>query len=210
MKQGKAHVVIGTRSAIFAPVDNLGLIIIDEEQEETYKSENDPRYNARDIAKFRCAKAECLLVLGSATPDIVTRYNAEIGRYSYFRLASRYNAMCLPEVQIVDMKRELRHGNGGNISSYLRDELTENISRGEQSILFSIAAGTNKLISCVECGYTYKCPRCSVSLTYHSANKRLMCHYCGYSQWLDETLPRLRRSTQLCRRRDAGCRGGAG
>ena len=189
VKQGKAHVVIGTRSAIFAPVDRLGLIIIDEEQEETYKSENDPRYNARDIAKFRCAKAECLLVLGSATPDIVTRYNAEIGRYSYFRLASRYNAMCLPEVQIVDMKRELRHGNGGNISSYLRDELTENISRGEQSILFLNRRGTNKLISCVECGYTYKCPRCSVSLTYHSANKRLMCHYCGYSQWLDESCP---------------------
>ena len=189
IKKGEAHLVIGTRSAVFAPVENLGIIIIDEEQEETYKSENDPRYNARDIAKFRCAKAECLLVLGSATPDIVTRYNAEIGRYSYFRLASRYNAMCLPEVQIVDMKRELRHGNGGNISSYLRDELTENISRGEQSILFLNRRGTNKLISCVECGYTYKCPRCSVSLTYHSANKRLMCHYCGYSQWLDESCP---------------------
>lgn len=189
VKQERAHVVIGTRSAIFAPADKLGLIIIDEEQEETYRSENDPRYNARDIAKFRCAKAGCLLVLGSATPDIVTRYSAETGRYSYFRLDSRYNEMCLPEVRIVDMKRELRCGNGGNISSFLREELAENISRGEQSILFLNRRGTNKLISCVECGYTYKCPRCSVSLTYHSANKRLMCHYCGYSQWLDDTCP---------------------
>ena len=189
IKQGKAHVVVGTRSAIFAPVGSLGLIIIDEEQEETYKSENDPRYNARDIAKFRCTKAECLLVLGSATPDIVTRYSADVGKYSYFRLSSRYNEMRLPDVRIVDMKRELRRGNGGNISSFLHDELSENISRGEQSILFLNRRGTNKLISCVECGYTYKCPRCSVSLTYHSSNKRLMCHYCGYSRWLDEACP---------------------
>lgn len=189
IKKGKARVVIGTRSAIFAPVSNLGLIIIDEEQEETYKSDNTPRYNARDIAKFRCARAKALLTLGSATPDIVTRYNAEIGRYKYFRLDTRYNAMCLPEVKIVDMKKELRHGNGGNISSFLKEELEENISRGEQSILFLNRRGTNKLVTCGECGYTYKCPRCSVSLTYHSLNGRLMCHYCGYSAPLDETCP---------------------
>ncbi len=189
IKKGKARVVIGTRSAIFAPVSSLGLIIIDEEQEETYKSDNTPRYNARDIAKFRCARAKALLTLGSATPDIVTRYNAEIGRYKYFRLDTRYNAMCLPEVKIVDMKKELRHGNGGNISSFLKEELEENISRGEQSILFLNRRGTNKLVTCGECGYTYKCPRCSVSLTYHSLNGRLMCHYCGYSAPLDETCP---------------------
>lgn len=189
IKQGKAHVVIGTRSAVFAPVDKLGLIIIDEEQEETYKSENSPRYDAREVAKFRCAKAECLLLLGSATPDIVSRYNAEIGKYHYFRLDTRYNDMQLPEVRIVDMKRELRRGNGGNISSFLRAELEENITRGEQSILFLNRRGTNKLISCGECGYTYKCPRCSVSLTYHSTNGRLMCHYCGYSQRIDSACP---------------------
>lgn len=189
IKKGKARVVIGTRSAIFAPVSNLGLIIIDEEQEETYKSDNTPRYNARDIAKYRCARAKALLTLGSATPDIVTRYNAEIGRYKYFRLDTRYNAMCLPEVKIVDMKKELRHGNGGNISSFLKEELEENISRGEQSILFLNRRGTNKLVTCGECGYTYKCPRCSVSLTYHSLNGRLMCHYCGYSAPLDEACP---------------------
>ena len=189
VKRGKAHVVIGTRSAVFAPVENLGLIIIDEEQEESYKSDNAPRYNARDIARYRCAHAECMMLLGSATPDITTRYNAQIGRYNYLRLDTRYNAMKLPDVRIVDMKRELRRGNGGNISSVLRDELADNIDKGEQSILFLNRRGTNKLISCGECGYTYKCPRCSVSLTYHSSNKRLMCHYCGYSQWVDDSCP---------------------
>ena len=189
IKNGRAKVVIGTRSAIFAPVSNLGIIIIDEEQEETYKSENSPRYNARDIAKYLCSKAGCLLVLGSATPDISSRYNAETGKYSMFTLSERYNDMRLPEVKIVDMKRELRRGNGSDISDCLRDELEANIARGEQSILFINRRGAHKLISCGDCGYTYKCPRCSVSLTYHSANKRLMCHYCGYSRRVDDSCP---------------------
>ena len=189
IKNGRAKVVIGTRSAIFAPVSNLGIIIIDEEQEETYKSENSPRYNARDIAKYLCSKAGCLLVLGSATPDISSRYNAETGKYSMFTLSERYNDMRLPEVKIVDMKRELRRGNGSDISDCLRDELDANIARGEQSILFINRRGAHKLISCGDCGYTYKCPRCSVSLTYHSANKRLMCHYCGYSRRVDDSCP---------------------
>ncbi len=189
IRKGEAHLVIGTRSAVFAPVENLGIIIIDEEQEETYKSENSPRYNAVDVAKYLCAKSECLLLLGSATPDISSRYNAEIGRYKFFSLASRYNDRALPKVEIVDMKDELRHGNGSNISSVLCRELEENIGRGEQSILFINRRGANKLITCGECGYTYKCPRCSVSLTYHSANGRLMCHYCGYSRRIDDFCP---------------------
>ena len=189
IKCGKARVVIGTRSAVFAPAENLGLVIIDEEQEETYKSENSPRYNARDIAKYRCARAGCLLLLGSATPDIVSRYNAQTGRYAFFSLPTRYSDVGLPSVRIVDMKRELRGGNGGNISSFLKEELQTNIDRGEQSILFLNRRGANKLISCGECGYTYKCPRCSVSLTYHSFNRRLMCHYCGYSRRMDQVCP---------------------
>ncbi|MEG0940290.1 MAG: primosomal protein N' [Oscillospiraceae bacterium] len=189
IKSGAARVVIGTRSAIFAPVQNLGIIIIDEEQEDSYKSENNPRYHARDIAKFRCARAGATLLLGSATPNIVSRYNAQIGRYSFFTLPGRFNQMSMPRVEIVDMKKELRAGNGGNLSSVLINELRENISRGEQSILFLNRRGMSKLISCCECGYTYKCPRCSVSLTFHSANNRLMCHYCGYSQGLDEACP---------------------
>ena len=188
VRAGKARLVIGTRSAVFAPCRNLGLIIIDEEQEETYKSENSPRYNARDIAKFRCARSGCLLLLGSATPDIVSRYAAETGRYAYFRLETRYNERELPAVSIVDMKRELRRGNGGSISKLLRDEIAQNIERGEQSILFINRRGAHKLVSCGDCGYTYRCPRCSVSLTYHSANKRLICHYCAYSRRVDESL----------------------
>ena len=189
IRQGKAHLVIGTRSAVFAPVENLGILIMDEEQEETYKSENTPRYHARDIAKYRCAQAGCLLLLGSATPDIVSRYQASVGKYAYFSLPTRYNARALPEVKIVDMKRELRRGNSGTISSFLKEELEENLRRGEQSILFINRRGARKLISCGECGFTYKCPRCSVSLTYHSVNHRLLCHYCGYSQPIEPVCP---------------------
>ena len=189
IRSGKARLAIGTRSAVFAPCENLGLIIIDEEQEETYKSENSPRYHARDIAKYRCARSGALLLLGSATPDIVSMYKAQTGQYAYFSLKNRYNEQQLPAVEIVDMKRELRCGNGGNISRKLSKELAANIERGEQSILFLNRRGANKLISCGDCGYTYKCPRCSVSLTYHSNNRRLMCHYCGFSQWIDDACP---------------------
>ena len=188
-KNGDARLVIGTRSAVFAPFENLGLIIIDEEQEESYKSENSPRYHARDIAKYRCAKTDSLLLLGSATPDIESRYAAETGKYKYFELHERYNEMRLPAVSIVDMKSELRSGNGGNISARLQNELGENLERGEQSILFINRRGANKLISCGECGHIYKCPNCSVSLTYHSSNRRLMCHYCGYSRKPDSFCP---------------------
>lgn len=189
VKSGAAKLVIGTRSAVFAPFENLGLIIIDEEQEESYKSENTPRYHARDIAKYRCAKAGALLLLGSATPDLESRYAAEIGKYKYFELSERYNEMQLPSVSIVDMKSELRSGSGGNISAQLRNALAENLERGEQSILFINRRGANKLISCGDCGYIYKCPNCSVSLTYHSSNRRLMCHYCGYTQKPDQSCP---------------------
>ena len=189
IRAGKARLVIGTRSAVFAPAADLGLVIIDEEQEESYKSENSPRYNTRDVAKYLCARAGCLLLLGSATPDISSRYYAETGRYSFFSLPERYNDMALPEVRIVDMKRELRRGNTGDISVPLRDALEETMTRGEQSILFMNRRGAHKLISCGSCGYTYKCPHCSVSLTYHSSNRRLICHYCGYSRRVDPLCP---------------------
>ena len=189
IRNGDARVVIGTRSAVFAPVRDLGLIIIDEEQEDTYKSENSPRYHARDVAKFRCAHTGAFLLLGSATPNVVTMYAAKTGRYAFFELSERFNQRALPKVEIVDMKKELRAGNGGDLSSVLLNELAENLARGEQSILFLNRRGTNKLITCRECGYTYSCPHCSVSLTYHSANGRLMCHYCGYSQTVGECCP---------------------
>lgn len=189
VKSGAARVIIGTRSAVFAPVPDLGAIIIDEEQEDTYKSENAPRYHARDVAKRRCQKSGALLLLGSATPDIESRYLAETGKYAYFVLPERYNNLDLPRVAIVDMKREFRQENGGSISSVLRNELQKNLEAGEQSILFLNRRGAVRLIACGDCGYIYACPHCSVSLTYHSANKRLMCHYCGYSRGRDAQCP---------------------
>lgn len=189
IKKGEARVVIGTRSAVFAPVQNLGLIIIDEEQEDSYKSENTPRYHARDVAKYRCAASRAHLLLGSATPDIESRYFAETGKYSFFTLPGRFNEMELPDVRIVDMKRELKAGNGGSISGFLRAEIEKNIEKSEQTILLLNRRGANTLITCAECGFTYKCERCSVSLTYHSANRRVMCHHCGYSERVSDECP---------------------
>lgn len=183
IRSGDARLVIGTRSAVFAPVQDLGIVIIDEEQEDTYKSENAVRYHARDIAKYLCHKAGALLLLGSATPDIASRYQAEIGQYALFTLPGRYNSMQLPSVRIADMKQELRAGNGGVISSLLRSEIQDNLERGEQSILFLNRRGTNKIVCCQECGFIYQCPNCSSSLTYHSIGNRLMCHYCGHVQF---------------------------
>ncbi len=189
IKTGRARVVVGTRSAVFAPCSDLGLIIIDEEQEYTYKSENAPRYHARDAAKYRCASSNALLVLGSATPDVESRYRAEQGIYHFFTLRSRFNARQLPAVRIVDMRQELRGGNGSEISGVLLSELQENIRRGEQSILFLNRRGTASLVVCGECGHTYTCPHCSVNLTWHSANRRLICHHCGYTRPLDDACP---------------------
>lgn len=188
-RNGSAKLVIGTRSAVFAPLSDLGLIIIDEEQESSYKSESTPRYHARDISRYLCAKSGAMLLLGSATPDIESRYAAETGRYRLFTISERYNDMSLPSVSIVDMKRELGRTGSGNISLELRNEIAANIEKNEQSILFINRRGANKLISCAECGYVYKCPHCSVSLTYHSHNRRLICHYCGYSRHPDAECP---------------------
>lgn len=189
IKSGKVKVVIGTRSAVFAPVENLGLIIIDEEQEHTYKSESAPRYHARDIAKYRCVQSNAFLLLGSATPSVESMYSARNGKYTLYTLKSRYNKRDLPEVIIADMKKELKRGNGTYISSPLMKELRKNIDRGEQSILFINRRGASSQVVCGECGYVYTCPRCSVSMTYHLANNRLMCHYCGTSIPVDGACP---------------------
>ncbi|MBR1496212.1 MAG: primosomal protein N' [Oscillospiraceae bacterium] len=190
VRSGAAKLMIGTRSAVFAPAEQLGLVILDEEQEDSYKSESAPRYHARDVAKYRCAADGALLVLGSATPDIVSRYRAETGRYAFFRLDSRYNRMSLPEVRVVDMKRELRAGNGSPFSALLLDELQKNLDAGQQSILFLNRRGTAKLVSCVDCGFTFRCPNCSVNLTYHSAGGgRLMCHVCGHTRKVAPVCP---------------------
>ena len=189
IRAGHVRVVVGTRSAVFAPLEDIGLIVLDEEQEHTYKSENSPRYHAREIAKYRVAHAGGLLLLSSATPSVESMYGAKTGKYKLFRIENRYNEKKLPSVIIADMKSELKNGNGGSISSVLLRELEENIVKGEQSILFINRRGSNPLVACGECGFTYECHRCSVSMTYHSANERLLCHYCGYSLPLPESCP---------------------
>lgn len=189
VRTGKARVVLGTRSAVFAPLKNLGLIILDEEQEYSYKSENVPKYHARDVAKYRCAHHGALLLLGSATPSVESMYLAQTGVYHLFTLSHRYNEQALPSVFIADMKEELRAGNGGAVSLPLRQCLEENLKAGEQSIFFLNRRGANRMVVCGECGAVPSCPRCSVYLTYHSANRRLMCHYCGHSQPLPDACP---------------------
>ena len=188
-RRGEARVVVGTRSAVFAPLPDLGVIILDEEQEPSYKSEQNPRYHAREVARYRCYKAGALLLLGSATPSVDTMYHARQGDYHLFELRQRFNERALPAVTIVDMRKELRQGNGGCISSVLAQKLEETVDRGEQAILFLNRRGANRLVTCGECGETPTCPRCSVHLTYHSANRRLMCHYCGHSQPWPERCP---------------------
>ena len=189
IRRGDVKVVLGTRSAVFAPLTNLGLIIMDEEQEGTYTSENPPRYQTRDIAQFRCARQNALLLLGSATPTVETSYYARSGRYEVFHLDRRYNEQSLPDVTIADMRRELRAGNDGVLSAPLRTELAANIERGEQSILFLNRRGSARMLLCGDCGAVPECPRCSVPLTYHSANRRMMCHYCGFSRPVFDRCP---------------------
>lgn len=188
-RDGKARVVIGTRSAIFAPLPNLGLLILDEEQEGSYKSEHVPRYHARDVAKYRAGRAGALLVLGSATPSVETMYRAKEGKYHLFCLPHRYNERVLPRVSVVDLRKELREGNDTPLSTPLTNAIQENLERGEQSILFLNRRGASPMMICRSCGEAPVCPRCSAYLTYHSANRRLMCHYCGHSQPLPEACP---------------------
>ncbi|MBR2716240.1 MAG: primosomal protein N' [Oscillospiraceae bacterium] len=189
IRTGLVDVAVGTRSAVFAPLDRLGLVILDEEHESTYQSESAPRYHARDVAKFRCVSAGCMILLGSATPSVESMYEAKRGVYRLFRLRSRFNTKPLPRVLIADMKEELRGGGSGNVGSVLRKELEENFRRGEQSILFLNRRGSSSLVHCPECGFTFSCPRCSVKLTYHAANSRFMCHFCGHSQPAEARCP---------------------
>lgn len=182
VKRGEAVVAIGTRSAVFSPFDNLGLVIIDEEQEHTYKSESSPRYHARDAARFRCAHNKALLLLASATPSIETYTAAVSGRYELCKLTKRYGNAHLPSVETVDMNAEMQSGNASMLSRRLIECLQENIDEHKQSILLLNRRGHNTFVSCGGCGEVVSCPNCSISLTYHSANNRLMCHYCGYSQ----------------------------
>ena len=183
IKRGEADLVIGTRSAIFAPVKNLGLIIIDEEQEHTYKSDNNPKYHARDIARFRVAKTNSLLLLASATPSVESYKKAIDGKYTLIELKHRYGKAKLPQVEIADMREELRAGNGMGLSITLLDRIGTALHKKEQSILFLNRRGYHNFVSCASCGKAITCPNCSVSMTHHTDRiyhkSELVCHWCG-------------------------------
>lgn len=181
IQSGRARVVIGTRSAVFAPVQNLGVLIVDEEQDGAYKSEQSPRYHARDVAKYRAAHENALLVLGSATPSVETYYGAKQGKYPVFTLTERFLGASLPEVQIADLRGQAREGRSGVIGQQLESELIDTLNRGKQAILFLNRRGNSRVIGCALCGWVPECPSCSTSMTYHSASGRAMCHYCGAS-----------------------------
>lgn len=181
IRSGRARVVIGTRSAVFAPVRDLGLIVLDEEQDSAYKSEQSPRYHARDVAKRRVQQEHAVLVLGSATPSIESYYGAQQGRYPMFTLRERYQGAALPQVTIADIRGESRAGWTYTIGQTLYEALQENLERGEQSILFLNRRGNSRVIGCSMCGWVPECSSCSTTLTYHSVSGRAMCHFCGAS-----------------------------
>ncbi len=189
IKANQVRIVIGTRSAIFAPLKNIGIIILDEEGEASYKSEAPPRYHARELAKLRCVNHNATLLLGSATPSIDSYYHAQKGTYSFFTIEERFQNANLPNVYLVDMLEEQRHCNLSPISEILGQQLLLNLQQGEQSILLINRRGYNSFATCMQCGEVITCPSCDVAMTYHKANGYLMCHYCGHTKKFDQTCP---------------------
>ncbi len=182
IREGKARVVIGTRSAVFAPLKNIGLVVIDEEHEHTFRSDEPPRYHARDVAKYICYKNNALLLLGSATPSMDSAYRARVGEYAFFSMENRYGEATLPEVLVSDMRSAFSSGYTGAFGPELLKLTTESVEQGCQAVLMLNRRGTSKSLRCMECGYVPSCESCSVSLAYHSENGRMMCHQCGYSE----------------------------
>lgn len=180
IKTGKAKIIIGARSAIFAPVNDLGIVIIDEEHDSSYKSESSPRYNVKDIARYLGKKYDVPIVYGSATPDMDTYHRALSGEIELLELTKRANNSKLPNVEIVDLKQELANGNRSMISTKLYDAIDKNLQLGKQTILFLNRRGYSTFIMCRDCGYTAKCKNCNITMTYHMKDNRLKCHYCGY------------------------------
>lgn len=186
--KGEVKVVIGARSAIFAPLKDIGVIIIDEEHSESYKQENNPRYNTLDIATRRSFYYKCPVILGSATPTIESYARAKKGYYDYIELSKRVNEKPLPKVTIVDMKSEIKKGNS-MFSSLLLDKIKNRLEKKEQVMLLLNRRGYSNYLTCQNCGYTFKCPNCDITLTYHKSSGMLRCHYCGYAQNKTDVCP---------------------
>ena len=189
---GSVKVVVGARSAIFAPFKNIGIIIIDEEHEATYKQDENPRYHARDVAIKRASYYKCPLILGSATPSLESYARARKGVYHLLSMLERVNELKLPSVEIIDMRDELKSGNRSMFSKLLYEKLSERLARGEQSVLFLNRRGYSTFVMCRECGYVAECPHCDISLTYHHTSRSLKCHYCGHEE-------RMPKSCSSCR-----------
>ena len=189
VSRGEAKIVVGTRSAVFAPCRNLGLIVMDEEQEHTYKSETTPRYHAREVARFRAAHNSAFCLLCSATPSLESFHLAKKGHYGFNELTERYGEAKIPEVKVVDMNQESGFGGKSDISEYLRMALNQNLEDGKQSIILLNRRGYHTFVRCSSCHEVVTCPNCSISMTYHAANDRLMCHYCGYSRKFSSKCP---------------------
>lgn len=181
IKDGGADIVIGARSAVFAPLDNIGIIIIDEEHSDTYKSEMSPRYHAKEVADFRAKQYGAAVVLASATPSVDSFHKAKTGKYKLLTMEKRYNLNKMPQIAVADMRNELANGNKSMFSKLLYNEIAKNLERGEQTILFLNRRGFSTFISCRSCGYVAECPNCNISLTYHKYEDSLKCHYCGYT-----------------------------
>ena len=179
LRSGEAKIAIGARSAIFAPLDNLGVIVIDEEHDSSYLSESAPRYSTVEIAKMRAEYNGCKLILGSATPSVESYIEASEGRYNLVTLTERINKKPMPEIIIADMKKEVKRGNNSAFSAALRDELSQTLKSGNQAIIFLNRRGYSQKVICRDCGYVAKCEHCDVTLTYHSEDNCLKCHYCG-------------------------------
>ena len=180
IKNGQAKIVIGARSAIFAPIKDLGIIIIDEEHDSSYKSESTPRYNAKDIARYLCKENNIPLVLGSATPDTSSLYRTMQKESVLLRLNKRANSSTLPEIEVIDLREELSKKNKTMLSEKLQEAIKENLENKKQTILFLNRRGFSTFVMCRDCGYTAKCKNCDITLTYHKSTNKLKCHYCGY------------------------------
>ena len=192
LKRGDAKIAIGARSAVFAPLEDIGVVIIDEEHDSSYQSDSNPRYDTRDVAEYRCLQNGCSLVLGSATPSLESFYKAQKGEYTLLTLSQRINKMPLPEVSIVDMTEETRDGNNDIFSRELLAELQRVVQEGNQAILFLNRRGYSSFVMCNKCGYVAKCPDCDVSLTYHKEDNLLKCHYCGRQFRVFENCPKCK------------------
>lgn len=182
IRDGKARVSVGARSSVFAPFKNLGMIIIDEEHESSYKQEDYPRYHARDIAEWRSQYHQCPLILGSATPSLETYARADKGVYELLSLPNRVNQQALPEIEIVDMRAELSSGNRSMFSEQLREAIQTRLDKQEQIVLFLNRRGYASFMLCRDCGHVPQCPNCDISLTYHKSSDQLKCHYCGHQE----------------------------